>query len=38
MLKCQPKDIYVNKTIRRKYKKSDVSDAMFMPSYYRVEY
>ena len=38
MLKCKPKDIYVNRTIRKKYKISDIPDAVFVPSYEKVEY
>lgn len=38
MIKCKPKDIYVNKTIRKKYKMSDIPDAMFIPGYQKVEY
>lgn len=38
MLKCKPKDIYVNRTVRRKYKMSDIPDAVFLPSYQKVEY
>ena len=38
MIKCKPKDIYVNRTIRKEYKISDLSDAVFMPGYRKVEY
>lgn len=38
MSKCKPKDIYVNRTIRKKYKLSDVPDAVFVPGFHKVEY
>ncbi|MBQ2967813.1 MAG: hypothetical protein IJE10_06835 [Clostridia bacterium] len=38
MVNCRPKDIYVDKTVIRKYKKSDIPDAKFAPSYQKVEY
>lgn len=38
MLSHSPKDIYVNRTIRKKYKMSDVPDAVFVPGYQKVEY
>lgn len=38
MLKCNPKDIYVSKTVHKKYKINDNSDAVFVPSYQKVEY
>ena len=38
MVKCKPKDIYVNRTIRRKYKMSDIPDAVYFPGYQKVEY
>lgn len=38
MLKHKPKDIYVNRTVRRKHKLSDISDAVFVPGFQRVEY
>lgn len=38
MLEHPPKDIYVNRTICKKYKISDISDAVFVPSYQKVEY
>lgn len=38
MNKCKPKDVYVNRTIRKKYKMSDVPDAVFVPSFQKVEY
>lgn len=38
MIKCKLKDIYVNRTICRKHKMSDISDAVFVPGYQKVEY
>lgn len=38
MLKCKPKDIYVNRTILKEHKMSDISEVAFMPSYQKVEY
>lgn len=38
MIKCKPKDIYVNRTVLKKYKMSDIPDAIFMPGYQKVEY
>ncbi len=38
MINCKPKDICVDRTIVRKYKKSDISDAVFAPGYQKVEY
>lgn len=38
MIKCKSKDIYVNRTVCKKHKKGDISDAVFMPGYYKVEY
>lgn len=38
MYKSNPKDIYVNRTIRKKYKMSDIPDAIFAPGYQEVEY
>ena len=38
MIKCKPKDIYVNRTVLKKYKMSDIPDAVFMPGYQKVEY
>lgn len=38
MIKCKPKDIYVNRTVLRKYKMTDISDAVFVPSHQKVEY
>lgn len=38
MIECKPKDIYVNRTVRKEYKKSDISDAVFMSGYQKVEY
>lgn len=38
VIKCKPKDIYVNRTVRRKYKMSDIPDAVFVPGYQKVEY
>lgn len=38
MLDHPSKDIYVNRTIRKKYKISDISDAVFVPGYQKVEY
>ena len=38
MLKCKPKDIYVNRTILKEHKMSDTSEVAFMSSYQKVEY
>ena len=38
MIKSRPKDIYVNRTILRTYKMSDIPDAVFVPGYHKVEY
>lgn len=38
MIECKPKDIYVNRTVCKKYKKGDISDVVFMPGYHKVEY
>ena len=38
MVKCKPKDIYVNRTILREHKMSDLTDAVFVPGYQKVEY
>ena len=38
MIKCKPKDIYVNRTVCKKHKKGDISDVVFMPGYHKVEY
>ena len=33
MLKCKPKDVYVDRTVLKKYKISDIPDAVFAPGY-----
>lgn len=38
MLKCKPRDIYVNRTIYKKYKLDDIPDAVFVPGFQKVEY
>lgn len=38
MIKHKPKDIYVDRTIRKKYKLSDIPDAVSVPSFQKVEY
>lgn len=38
MIKHKPKDIYVNRTILKKHKLSDIPDAVFMPGFQNVEY
>jgi len=38
MIKCKPRDIYVNRTIRKKHKLSDIPDAVFVPGFQKVEY
>lgn len=38
MLKCNPKDIYVNKIIRKKYKINDIPDVIFVPGYLKVKF
>lgn len=38
MIKCKPKDTYVNRTVLKKYKINAISDAVFMPGYQKVEY
>lgn len=38
MIKRKPKDIYVNRTVLKKYKLSDIPDAVFVPSFQKVEY
>ena len=38
MLKCKPKDVYVDRTVLKKYKISDIADAVFAPGYEKVEY
>lgn len=38
MLKCMPKEIYVNRTVLKEHKMSDISDAVFVPSHQKVEY
>jgi len=38
MVKCKPKDIYVNRTILREHRMSDLTDAVFVPGYQKVEY
>lgn len=38
MLKYKPKDVYVNRTVLKKYKMSDISEVEFVPSYQKVEY
>ena len=38
MLKYKPKDVYVNRTILKESKMSDISEVEFMPSYQKVEY
>ena len=38
MLKYKPKDVYVNRTVLKKYKMSDISEMEFVPSYQKVEY
>ena len=38
MLKYKPKDVYVNRTVLKKYKMSDISEIEFVPSYQKVEY
>lgn len=38
MLKYRPKDIYINRTVRKKYKISDVPDAVFVRGHQKVDY
>lgn len=38
MLKRKPKDIYVNRTVLKKHKLSDIPDAVFAPGFQKVEY
>lgn len=38
MIKYNPKDIYVNRTILKKHKLSDIPDAVFAPGFQKVEY
>lgn len=38
MLEHKPKDIYVNRTVRKKYEMNAMSDAVFLPGYKKVEY
>lgn len=38
MNKCMPKDVYVDRTILKKYKLSDIPDAVFVPGFQKVEY
>ena len=37
-IKNKPKDIYVNRTVRKKYEISDIPDAVFISSYQKVKY
>lgn len=38
MIKSKPKDIYVNRTVLKKHKLSDIPDAIFVPGFQKVEY
>lgn len=38
MLACKPQDIYVDRTIRKEYKISDIPDAVFAPGHLGVDY
>lgn len=38
MLKSKPKDIYVNRTIKKRYKWSDIGEAVFISGYQKVDY
>ena len=38
MIDCMPEEHYVDRTILREYEISEVSDAVFAPSFQRVEY
>lgn len=38
MLMSKPKEIYVNRTVRKKYKIDGLKDAVYVPSYQDVEY
>ena len=37
-IKNKPKDIYVDRTVRKEYKMGDIPDAVFLPGYQEVEY
>ncbi len=38
MIKRKPKDIFVNRTVLKKHKLSDIPEAVFVPSFQKVEY
>lgn len=38
MNKSKPEEIYVDRTIRKKYKINDIPDAVYLPSYQKIDY
>lgn len=38
MLERNPKDVYINRTVQKKYRIEDIPDAIYLPGFQRVEY